>query len=102
MDHLGGRQKAAFAGNEKHATPIFLQHQREIMPGEASAADDVDLKYMMPVLVRDVGKVLGFIDTKIIDEDVGVGNGGDEGGGTFGGCRIGKDGINAAADLRSG
>ena len=102
MDHLGGWQQAAFRSDEEDAAPVAIDHAGEIVAGEARAAHHIHLEDMMPVGVADVGEVLRFVDAQIVDEDVGVGDGGDQGGGALRRGGIGEDGIDRAADLRGG
>jgi hypothetical protein len=40
------------------------------MPREAGAAQHIDAEEMAPVVVGDLAEFLGFIDAKIVDEDI--------------------------------
>ena len=102
VDHFGGREQPAFRSDEEDAAPIGGEHLREIVARETCAADHIDFKEVMPVRVADVGKILCLIDAEIVDEDIGGGNGGDQGGGAISRRGIGKDGVDGAADLRGG
>jgi hypothetical protein len=45
-----------------------------VVAREANTAENIGFKDAEPVSVSDVGEVLGFIDTQIVDEDVDIGN----------------------------
>jgi hypothetical protein len=57
---------------------------RNIFAGQSDAAEDIDVEITPPVIIGDFGKVLGFIDAEIVDQDVQAGRGMPQGGGALG------------------
>jgi hypothetical protein len=107
VDHFGGNLDGGFAGDEKDAAPVLFAHAGEVVAGEADAAHDVDLEEAEPFGVGDLSEWFGIEDADVVDEDVGGGEGGDDGFGAGGAGEVGGDsgdvGVgNAGADSGDG
>jgi hypothetical protein len=70
-----------------------------VVAREANTAENIGFKDAEPVSVSDVGEVLGFIDTQIVDEDVYIGNLLDESIDPAGCGRAGNDHLNSTECL---
>lgn len=70
VNHVRRREGAHLAGDEDDAAPVLLEHQREVVAGEAHAGHHVELQHAGPVVVGDVGKRLGFVEAEVVHQDV--------------------------------
>jgi len=83
------------AGDEDNPSPAARQHLRQVIAGEAHAAQDVGLEDSRPLLVGDLIERLGLVDAQVVDQDVDAWHGGDYIEGPFGRCQISGDAANA-------
>jgi hypothetical protein len=66
MDHLGGWQQAAFAGDEGHPAPVLGQYAGELMPRQPDAAEDIDIEEAVPFGVLDLDERLGRVMPRLL------------------------------------
>jgi hypothetical protein len=61
MNFCGG-----LTGDEDDATRVALEHGGEVVPSQANPSQEIDLEIVQPILVGDIRKIFGFIDTDIL------------------------------------
>ena len=62
-----------------------------VVPRQPNAAEHVDAKKALPILIRNIEEGLRLENAEIVDEDVGVGHLADKPGDAVGGGKIGGD-----------
>jgi hypothetical protein len=75
----------ATRGRSESTPRVAFEHAGEVVPSQANPSQEIDLEIVQPILVVDIREILGFIDTEVVHEDVGLGNLCDELLGSF--CR---------------